>query len=177
MVNIGRKRIRLNPIPKDRNIYPGQDLNETLENNTNPLNFENRDHLWKSGDRIVYMGENQLDCYIAGYIGYDNKLTHTPLSGFEYGPSPCPEDHELDEEDEEDELDELDELDEEDEQYGGKKSRNRKSRKTANKSKNRKTSKERKSRKSKKMKPRVKMSKKRKSRKNKPRKNKSTRKH
>ena len=177
-MNIGRKRIRVDHIPKDHFIF--EDLtDETLKYNTDPSNFEDsedRDHLWKYGDRIVYMGGNQLHCYIAGYIGYNNKLTHTPPSEFKYGSSPCPEDHELVYE-EEDDLDEEDEEDEEDEQYGGKKSRNRKSRKREKKSKNRKTSKERKSRKSKKMKPRKKMSKKRKSRKNKPRKNKSTRKH
>ena len=181
-MNIGRKRIRVDHIPKDHIIFE-QLTDETVEYNTNPSNFEyseDEEYPWKYGDRIVYMGENQLDCYIAGYIGYNNKLTHTPPSEFKYGPSPCPGDHELYEEDEEDELDEEDEEyeeDEEDEQYGGKKSRNRKSRKREKKSKNRKTSKERKSRKFKKMKPRKKMSKKRKSRKNKPRKNKSTRKH
>lgn len=148
-MNIGNKRIRLNPIPKDRIIFE-QLTDETLEYNTDPSNFEDSEDVWKYGDRIVYMGENQLDCYIAGYIGYDNKLIHTPLSGFKYGPSPCPG-HESE-----------DDEDEDDEQFGGKKSRNRKSIKREKKSRNRKTSKERKSRKSKKMKPR---------------KNKSTRKH
>jgi flavodoxin len=128
-MNIGNKRIRLNPIPKDRIIFE-QLTDETLEYNTDPSNFEYSEDVWKYGDRIVYMGENQLDCYIAGYIGSDNKLIHTPLSGFKYGPSPCPGDESEDDEDEDDE------------QFGGKKSRNRK------------TSKERKSRKSKKMKPR-----------------------
>ena len=172
-MNIGRKRIKVDHIPQDRHISPGEDLNETLKYNIDPLNFqdsEDQDYLWKYGDRIVYMGENQGECHIIGYIGSDNKITRRQPNGFEYGPSPCPGDNELVYEEE-------DELDEEDEQYGGKKSRNRKSRKREKKSKNRKTSKERKSRKSKKMKPRKKMSKKRKSRKNKPRKNKSTRKH
>jgi len=148
-MNIGRKRIKVNPKPKNREIYPEQDIDETLLHNTDPSNFEDpAEDVWKYGDRIVYMGYNQLDCHIIGYIGIDNKLTRRQPHGFKYGPSPCPEDVE-DKEDEEDE----------EQQYGGKKSKNRKSRK-------------RKSRKSKK-----KMSKKRKTRKMKPRKKKSTRKH
>ena len=159
-MNIGRKRFRANPIPKDREIYPEQDIDETLLHNTNSSNFEDKEDVWKYGDRIVSMGQNQEDCYIIGYIGSDNKLTRTPLSGFEYGRSPCPGDESEDDEDEEDE------------QYGGKKSRNRKTSREK-KSKKRKSKKM----KSKKMKSKKMKSKKMKSKKMKPRKNKSTRKH